>query len=394
MRQSLALLLDAYRDMNSRKMFWIALILSTIVAASFFAVGISDAGVSIFGHVFFTDYNTRFVSRGEFYKEFFLGYGVDFWLSLIAVALALVTTASIFPEFLAGGAVDLYLAKPISRIRLFLTKYFCGLVYVAMQVSCFCATCFLVIGIRGGEWLPGIFLAVPIVLLFYSYLYAICVFWGVWTRSTIAALMLTILAWFVIFGIQTAELALLRIHYGDVVQAQDLDDRIAAQSAEIKRLDAAAARDQADPPATAPTSQPAMAFWKMLLPTASTPAANPRDSRREAIRTQLEQARLERSEMTDSVEHWHRAFYIVMTALPKTQETIDLLDRVLIQRTGMENSDSTRQSDDLRAVNRKADLMLAKEIRSRSVAWVAGTSVAFEGVVLLVAGWMFCRRDY
>ena len=64
----------------------------------------------------------------------------------------MISTASLFPDFLAGGAVDLYLSKPISRLRLFLFKYSCGLLFVALQIGCFCLASFLVIGLRG---MPG-----------------------------------------------------------------------------------------------------------------------------------------------------------------------------------------------------------------------------------------------
>ena len=37
---------------------------------------------------------------------------------------------------------------------------------------------------------------------------------------------------------------------------------------------------------------------------------------------------------------------------------------------------------------------MLEELRSRSVWWVVGTSLAFEAVVLLIAAWIFCRRDY
>jgi hypothetical protein len=37
---------------------------------------------------------------------------------------------------------------------------------------------------------------------------------------------------------------------------------------------------------------------------------------------------------------------------------------------------------------------MLEELRSRSVWWVVGTSLAFEAIVLLIAAWIFCRRDY
>ena len=42
-----------------------------------------------------------------------------------------------------------------------------------------------------------------------------------------------------------------------------------------------------------------------------------------------------------------------------------------------------------------SDGEIRAEIRSRSVGWVVGTSVGgFEVVVLGLAAWIFCRRDY
>src|SRR5205085_9269224 len=99
--------------------------------------------------------------------------GVGIWLTFAALILAIVSTASLFPDLITGGAIDLYLSKPISRLRLILTKYATGLLFVALQVLVFCAASFLVIGLRGGVWEPRLFLAVPIVLCFFSYLFCI-----------------------------------------------------------------------------------------------------------------------------------------------------------------------------------------------------------------------------
>jgi hypothetical protein len=46
---------------------------------------------------------------------------------------------------------------------------------VWLQVLVFSTASFLVIGLRGGSWEPGLFLAVPIVTLMFSYLFSVCV---------------------------------------------------------------------------------------------------------------------------------------------------------------------------------------------------------------------------
>ena len=45
-RQTVALFIDAYRELNARKLFWITLILSVIVVVAFALLGINDRGIS------------------------------------------------------------------------------------------------------------------------------------------------------------------------------------------------------------------------------------------------------------------------------------------------------------------------------------------------------------
>ena len=54
MTQTLAIFYDAYRSLNARKVFWIALIMSLLVAGAFALVGINEKGISIFGVTFET----------------------------------------------------------------------------------------------------------------------------------------------------------------------------------------------------------------------------------------------------------------------------------------------------------------------------------------------------
>ena len=152
MSQTIALILDAYRDLNSRKMFWIVLILSTMVATRSPALRLTPDGLKIFSwHLHSTVLNSRNISPGDFYKTIFLSYGINFWLTWLATVLALISTASLFPDFLAGGAIDLYLSKPISRLRLFITKYLCGSALRGVADRMFFAASFLVIGLARGR---------------------------------------------------------------------------------------------------------------------------------------------------------------------------------------------------------------------------------------------------
>ncbi|MGD0542296.1 MAG: hypothetical protein ABSB33_12340 [Tepidisphaeraceae bacterium] len=372
MSQTLALIWDAYRDLNSKKMFWIVLILSALVAASFAAIGLSPTGFKIFyWEIPSPLLNSKEMPPGDFYKSIFLNYGIGFWLTWLATVLALISTASLFPDFLAGGAVDLYLSKPISRLRLFLTKYLCGLLFVMLQIGCFCAASFAVIGLRGGAWEPGIFLAVPIVLLFFSYLFCFCVLIGVWTRSTVAAVLLTFLFWVFTFGVHTTEVTLLTFKLTEESAAVRLDKQIQL-------------------------TQERLARWQR---TAATRPTTRNSDYVTMYQSELKSDRAKRQDMHGVLDRPHAIFYDIKTVLPKTTETVALLERMLISSARLEHVSRDNQDDSGNSsteLNGKPVPMreVQAEMRSRSAGWIVGTSLGFEGVVLALAAWIFCRRDY
>ncbi|MEO1130879.1 MAG: ABC transporter permease, partial [Planctomycetota bacterium] len=209
-RQTTALFIDAYRELNAKKLFWITMILSLLVVVVFAMTGVNDTGVSfLIWTIPGTDAFAAMIDPAMWYKFLFIAFGIGTWLTWVATILALISTAGIFPDLLSSGSIDLVLSKPISRLRLFLTKYLTGLLFAALQVFVFSGASFLVIGIRGGDWEPRILLAVPIVVTFFSYLFGICVLIGVITRSTIASLLLTLLVWFFFFIVNVTDAAFL-----------------------------------------------------------------------------------------------------------------------------------------------------------------------------------------
>jgi ABC-type transport system involved in multi-copper enzyme maturation permease subunit len=121
--QTLAIFLDAYRDLNSRKLFWLAIGVSMLVVVIVGALGIDETGVSVLTFHFDSKFvNTLFFPRDLFYKMIFQNLGINIWLTWLAAILALISTASVVPELIANGSIDMMLSKPITRHRLFLTR--------------------------------------------------------------------------------------------------------------------------------------------------------------------------------------------------------------------------------------------------------------------------------
>lgn len=208
MRQLATILWDSYRMLKAKILFWIVLGISVLVALIFASIGIDEQGFSLLFGLW--SFESSLVSTGSGYAELFYliiftNLIVTWWLGFLAIALALISCSSIFPEFLATGSVDVAVSKPISRTTLFLTKYFGSLLFVFFQVGLFCLIVFLAIGMRTGEWNWTIFWAVPLLVFVFSLIYCVGVLVAVWSRSTMLSLLSMLLIWGVTLLVQWSE---------------------------------------------------------------------------------------------------------------------------------------------------------------------------------------------
>jgi ABC-type transport system involved in multi-copper enzyme maturation permease subunit len=398
-----ALVLDAYRDLNSKKLFWITLVISGLIVLAFAAIGVNEQGVTLL-HWQISDFGGTVTSDtippAMLYKSIFSNFGIAFWLAWGASILALISTAGLIPSFVQGGAVELVLSKPITRVRLFLTKFACGLLFTTLQVAVFTFACFLVIGLRGKSWEPSVFLAIPLVVIFFSYLYSICALIGLVTRSTIAALLLTLLAWFGLFLVNFGDAAMIGMREAAKTNVENLEKSVARHERFATRQweQLWLTRNTKDLPDGAPKPtppKPPVAELDEAVPTL-------RDERRKLA---------EQQQMAQRMELFATAAVGLKTVLPKTGETIDLLSRTLRDRMNLPGDDSDTETsnesqppDQARTVNfwnqrdpeesRKLQQRIDGEFKKRSVWWVLGTSLLFEAVILAIACIVFVRRDF
>lgn len=360
MTQTWALLFDAYRELNARKMFWITLILSGLAVSVLLLVGITEDG-----NLKLLIWTTPFPAPPGFglvdlLKGTFVSFGIGFWLAWGATILALISTASIIPEFVQSGAIDLALAKPIGRVRLFLTKYVGGLLFVALQVGVFSLAAFLIIGLRTGTWEAGFFLAIPIVVIFFSYLASVSALVGLVTRSTVAALLLTALFWVGLFALNSVDEVLVMPRVANEAYIEKLEEQLNDMRSSPDEADASQVSD---------------------------------------LEVKLEEARDDFS----TWRKWHTLVFNVKTVLPKTSETVGLLKRWLTKAANLPESDEERFGD-FPFINRemwKAGVRMRDIVertdtvyRSRSVFWILATSLIFEGLIVSIACLIFARRDF
>ncbi len=356
--QTWSVFVSAYRELNARKLFWVALALNALVIGAVAAIGIDDSGISVFGYKLpIPGITTTLFPNGQLYKLIIATLGVGFWLAWLSTILALLSTASMFPD-LASGGVDTMLSKPIGRTRLFVTKFATGLLFTALQVAVFAVLAFLVLGIRGGAWEVGIFVAVPLMVVFFSYLFALQAVVGLITRSPIASVIVTLLFWIFIFLVHAGEQFTLLGVTANRLEIEGIEQKIESLQTEAAK---------------------------------------------EGLRIELEK----QSDASGNWELAHGLCYALKTVVPKTTETASLVGRSLrmaadipvadAEESEGEDENMRRQRGFFRSrfvSERKLTSALKEEMDSRSVSWVVGTSFAFECVVLAIGVWYFRRRDF
>ena len=193
-----AVIVDSFRESLDRKIFWVLVILTLLIVVMMLSVGFDGNRINYVFGLWKADadsHNPLF----DFAPTQLVGVMVWVFLSVIlgwmGIILMVIATAGVFPSMMERGAIDVVLSKPIGRMRLFLYKYVASMVFVFLQGTLFVVLTFLVMGFHWGVWCPGYLLCVPLLVLLFSYVFCVSVLVGVKTRSTVAAILLSIGAW-------------------------------------------------------------------------------------------------------------------------------------------------------------------------------------------------------
>lgn len=339
MRQIATIFWDSYRLLAAKKLFWVALGFSVLIALVYASISFTSEGISVLFGAYTLE--SDFLSEGSpmaqyIYLTMFTDVLVPFWLGLFAIVLALISVCSVFPNFLQSGSIDIAVSKPINRVTLFFAKYLSSLLFVAIQVLVFCAIVFIAFGLRMESWNLGIFWAVPLIVFVFSLIYSVAVLTAVWTKSTLLSLLMAFLVWGVSWGIQVAESFIYKLAYTAPAQGVVVDMEAGGRP-EI--------------------------------------AGEPRES-------------------DPGLAKFHRGIKLVGGPLPKTRDATYLLKKK-IKINGKDLTHTARFLDEGADAYEKNATKAKEDYENRhSEAYVVGTSLAFEAVVLSLACLIFVRRDY
>lgn len=362
-----AILRESLLSLRAQGLFKLTMALNLMVIVAFASIGFTDTGVSYLyglGEVTNEYIHADSLWASILYLGIFSAVIVNFWLAWIATVLALVSTSSIFPSFISEGAVELTLSRPISRTKVFFAKYLSGLLFVILQVTVFSVGAFLAAGWRIGVWDAAILLAIPLVTLFYSYLFCVNVLVGIWTRSTLTALILTMVFWGSTFSLQMSDYVVTHYSYMLEYQIDESDENIGHAMAVMEQAEG---------------TQLARLHEQLVI----------------------DQTRLQTlQDGLDDLRAWQVPLETARWFVPETGATIDLLRRSLESdptttikslMSGEAFRDKDRHPED---IEDRAKAMADE--RELNMPWwlILGKSLLFEGVILGIAVWTFRRRDY
>ncbi|MBN9122306.1 MAG: ABC transporter permease [Planctomycetes bacterium] len=117
----------------------------------------------------------------------------------VTLMLSVVITAFFIPNMLRKGSLDLLISKPIGRVQLLVYKYIGGLTFIFLLSAFTIGGVWAVTGVRSGLWNPTFLLVVPVLTFTFAILYAVSTVIAVYTRSAIAAILITLAFMFFLY---------------------------------------------------------------------------------------------------------------------------------------------------------------------------------------------------
>ncbi len=123
-------------------------------------------------------------------------------LYVLCTFLAIFATAHLVPRMQEKGTIDLYLSRPVSRMKLILSRYLAGLILAGSNVLYLIGSIWLIVAWKTHVLHPRFFLAGAIILFLIATLLAFAFLIGVVTSSTAVSIMATYGVFF--FGVMLA----------------------------------------------------------------------------------------------------------------------------------------------------------------------------------------------
>ncbi|MDP6519533.1 MAG: ABC transporter permease subunit [Planctomycetota bacterium] len=198
-----ALLLDAFYQVLDDKIFRLLVILTIAMVAPTVLVGFQEEHISVLFGLKEYPYDTlvqffgmRLSADAEpnvFIIQSLQTLVIEGLAGTLGIVFCIAATAFFSPRILEKGAADTTFSRPVSRLTLLLSRYFSGLLFVTILAVILIGGMHLGFLIFSGYSDPGFLWSVPTLIYLFSILHGFSVCVGVFTRSSTAAVLATLI---------------------------------------------------------------------------------------------------------------------------------------------------------------------------------------------------------
>ncbi|MFH1196047.1 MAG: ABC transporter permease subunit [bacterium] len=189
------------REALSRKIFITFFIISSVVLVGFglvFAfVKIAPPEITVDGQKIVQMNADQIIAQGI--KHFINGL-----LFVGGIFLSIFSVSNFVPRMLDKGTIDLFLSKPLSRQQLIWGKFFGGILVVLLNITYLIFGIWFLMGLKFAIWGFNYLMIIPVITFTFAVLYAMIVLLGIVMRSSILAMMLAYLIFFVLSPLLSA----------------------------------------------------------------------------------------------------------------------------------------------------------------------------------------------
>ncbi len=137
----------------------------------------------------------------QFIEPLLLQLIIKLGLGIVAVFVALIVTSPMIPDTFKSGSLHLLLSKPISRVGLYLFKFFGGCVFVLFNITFLLVGLYFIAGFRFEIWNEGLLACIPLLLFVFIIFYSISALVGLIWGNAIICVVTCIVFWLFCFAI-------------------------------------------------------------------------------------------------------------------------------------------------------------------------------------------------
>lgn len=181
-----AIISYTFKESLAKKTFIVFFLLSTLVHLFFlFALNVNmidgaTAMVQIFGQKV-NPHEQVNIREMIILIESFIAVGFAF---IGGIFFSIFATASLIPNMLEKGNIEILLSKPMTRTQIFLARYLGAQSIMSLNIIYLIGGSWLILSLKTGFWYLPYLYAIPLVILAFAVMYALMAFVGLLTRSS------------------------------------------------------------------------------------------------------------------------------------------------------------------------------------------------------------------